>query len=187
MTEFIISCVSKQPALLLDINNTVPADLAKEVKNYSITDMFMGFHSGNGSSCLMKKPKMQYQLIMKRSLEPDSEPDITRGNLEGQVIPGDITLFRLQSSADTSLKAYIAEGEVLDLPPHTFGTTGVFAVKEMGRFYRHVLIEKNYPHHAGVAQGKVGKYLFEVLKLLGITDIGTPRPAGVLYPTENPF
>lgn len=187
LTEFIISCVSKQPALLLDINNTVPADLAKEVKNYSITDMFMGFHCGNGSSCLMKKPKMQYQLIMKRSLEPDSEPDITRGTLEGQVIPGDITLFRLQSSADTSLKAYIAEGEVLDLPPHTFGTTGVFAVKEMGRFYRHVLIEKNYPHHAGVAQGKVGKYLFEVLKLLGITDIGTPRPAGVLYPTENPF
>lgn len=187
LTEFIISCVSKQPALLLDINNTVPADLAKEVKNYSITDMFMGFHCGNGSSCLMKKPKMQYQLIMKRSLEPDSEPDITRGTLEGQVIPGDITLFRLQSSADTSLKAYIAEGEVLDLPPHTFGTTGVFAVKEMGRFYRHVLIEKNYPHHAGVAQGKVGKYLFEVLKLLGITDIGTPRPAGALYPTENPF
>lgn len=187
LTEFIISCVSKQPALLLDINNTVPADLAKEVKNYSITDMFMGFHCGNGSSCLMKKPKMQYQLIMKRSLEPDSEPDITRGTFEGQVIPGDITLFRLQSSADTSLKAYIAEGEVLDLPPHTFGTTGVFAVKEMGRFYRHVLIEKNYPHHAGVAQGKVGKYLFEVLKLLGITDIGTPRPAGVLYPTENPF
>lgn len=187
LTEFIIGCVSEKPAMLLDINNTVPADLAVDVKNYKNSDLFMGFHCGNGSHCLMNKPKMQYQRIMKRSLEPDGEPDITRGTLEGDIIAGDITLFRLQSSADTSLKAYIAEGEVIDIPTHSFGTTGVFAVKEMGRFYRHVLIEKNYPHHAGVAQGKVGKYLFEVVKLLGICDVGSPRPEGVLYPTENPF
>ncbi len=187
LTEFIIGCVSEKPAMLLDINNTVPADLAVEIKNYKNSDLFMGFHCGNGSHCLMNNPKMQYQRIMKRSLEPDGEPDITRGTLEGDIIAGDITLFRLQSSADTSLKAYIAEGEVIDIPTHSFGTTGVFAVKEMGRFYRHVLIEKNYPHHAGVAQGKVGKYLFEVVKLLGICDVCSPRPANVLYPTENPF
>ena len=187
LTEFVLECVSDQPAMLLDINNTVPADLAAQVKDYRVSDLFMGFHCGNGSACLMKNPKMKYQLIMKRSLEPDGEPDITRGTLEGDIVEGEVTLFRLQSGADTGLKGYIAEGEVLDLPTHTFGTTGVFAVREMGRFYRHVLIEKNYPHHAGVARGKVGKYLYEVLKLLGITDIGTPRPAGLLYPTENPF
>lgn len=86
---------------------------------------------------------------MKRSLEPDGEPDITRGTLEGEIADGKVTLFRLQSGADTRLKAYVAEGEVLDLPTHTFGTVGVFAVHEMGRFYRHVLIENNFPHHAG--------------------------------------
>ena len=187
LTEFILECVSDAPAMLLDINNTVPADLAKEVENYRITDLFMGFHCGNGSPCLLKKPKMKYQLIMKRSLEPDGEPDITRGTLEGEIADGKVTLFRLQSGADTRLKAYIAEGEVLDLPTHTFGTVGVFAVHEMGRFYRHVLIENNVPHHAGVARGNVGKALFEVLKLLGVANVGTPRPADCLYPDENPF
>lgn len=187
LTEFILECVSDAPAMLLDINNTVPADLAKEVENYRITDLFMGFHCGNGSPCLLKKPKMKYQLIMKRSLEPDGEPDITRGTLEGEIADGKVTLFRLQSGADTRLKAYIAEGEVLDLPTHTFGTVGVFAVHEMGRFYRHVLIENNFPHHAGVARGNVGKALFEVLKLLGVANVGTPRPADCLYPDENPF
>ena len=187
LTEFILECVSDAPAMLLDINNTVPADLAKEVENYRITDLFMGFHCGNGSPCLLKKPKMKYQLIMKRSLEPDGEPDITRGTLEGEIADGKVTLFRLQSGADTRLKAYVAEGEVLDLPTHTFGTVGVFAVHEMGRFYRHVLIENNFPHHAGVARGNVGKALFEVLKLLGVANVGTPRPANCLYPDENPF
>ena len=39
-----------------------------------------------------------------------------------------------------------AQGEVLPVATRSFGSIGVFAIKEMGRFYRHVLIEKNYPH-----------------------------------------
>ena len=34
---------------------------------------------------------------------------------------------------------------------------------------------------------KVGATLHDALRLLGVTDIGTPKPAGCLYPTENPF
>ena len=37
----------------------------------------------------------------------------------------------------------------------SFGAIGVFAIPEMGRFYRHVLIEKNYPHHGAVAFGQM--------------------------------
>ena len=59
---------------------------------------------------------MRYQLIMHNSLEPNKEPDITRGTLEGDIAPGSITLFRLQSTADAQLRAYIAEGEVLHIP-----------------------------------------------------------------------
>lgn len=124
---------------------------------------------------------------MKRDLEPDGEPDITRGTMEGDIKASPVTLFRLQSTADCQLRAYVAEGETLDIPTCSFGTIGIVAVKEMGRFYRHGLIEKNFPHHAGVAFSHCGKTLFEVLKLLGVTDIGYNRPAGCLYPTENPF
>ena len=66
---------------------------------------------------------------------------------------------------------------------------GIFAIPEMGRFYRHVLVEKNYPHHGAVAFGHFGKALYEVFKYLGIDveEIDYNQPKGVLYPTENPF
>lgn len=48
-------------------------------------------------------------------------PNITKGTLEGDIIPGDITFFRLQSTADAKLSAYVAEGEVL---PVAFGHFG---------------------------------------------------------------
>ena len=41
------------------------------------------------------------------------------------------------------LRAYIAQGEVLPVATRSFGGIGIFAIPEMGRFYRHVLIEKN--------------------------------------------
>ena len=71
----------------------------------------------------------------------------------------------------------------------SFGAIGVFAIKEMGRFYRHVLIQKNYPHHGAVAFGHHGKALFEVFKYLGVPmeDINYNQPKSLPYPTENPF
>ncbi len=193
LSEYMATCATDFPATLLDINNTVPYDMYKDkanrkiIKDYKANDLFMGFHCGNTSLSLMKNASMKYQLIMRRLLEPDSEPNITRGTLEGTIRPGDITLFRLQSTVGCELRSYIAQGEVLDIDPKSFGSIGVFAVKEMARFYRHVMIEKKYPHHAAVAFKHAGKALFEALKMLGITDIGYNRPEDLPYPDENPF
>ena len=120
-------------------------------------------------------------------LEPGKEPDITSGTLEGNIQPGDVTIFRLQSTADTKLRAYVANGEILNIDPQSFGSIAVFAIKEMGRFYRHVLIAKQFPHHAGIAFGHAGKALFSATKLLGVNEIDFNRPAGMLYKDENPF
>ena len=70
-----------------------------------------------------------------------------------------------------------------------FGGVGVFAIPEMGRFYRHVLIEKNYPHHGAVAFGHFGKALFEVFKYIGVPveDLNYNQPKSLPYPTENPW
>ena len=59
----------------------------------------------------------------------------------------------------------------------------------MGRFYRHWLIEKNFPHHGAVAFGHYGKLLYEVFKYIGVdvSEIGYNQPAGVRYASENPF
>ncbi|HPG83624.1 MAG TPA: fucose isomerase, partial [bacterium] len=92
-----------------------------------------------------------------------------------------------QSTAGTELKSYIAQGEVLDVDPRSFGSIGVFAIPEMGRFYRHVLIEKRYPHHTAVAFAHAGKALYAAARMLGVGDIAFNQPRGVYYPTENPF
>ena len=124
-------------------------------------------------------------MIMARNLPEE----VTQGTLEGDIIPGNITFYRLQSTADNILRAYVAEGEVLPVATKSFGGIGVFAIPEMGRFYRHVLIEKNYPHHGAVAFGHYGKALFEVFKYIGVdvSEIGYNQPKSVPYPTENPF
>lgn len=192
LSEYIGLCVSGAPVTLLDINNSVPRALyearIRDRTGYALSDTFMGFHCGNTCSALLRDPHMGYQRIMKRDLEPDlPEPDITRGTMEGDIRAGEVTLFRLQSTADTRLRSYVAQGEVLDVPTGSFGSIGVFAVPEMGRFYRHVLIEGRFPHHAAVAFGRHGRAIFEVLRYLGVEEIGYNRPAGERYPGEDPF
>lgn len=187
LSEFIGTVVSNDTVTLLDINNTVPSDIYNEdIKgkfNYTIKDTFMGFHCGNTASSKLAFCEMKNQMIMARSLPEE----VTNGTLEGDIVPGDITFFRLQSTSDSQLRAYIAQGEVLPVRTRSFGSIGIFAINEMGRFYRHVLIEKNYPHHGAVAFGHFGKALFDVFKYIGVEDIAYNQPAGVLYKSENPF
>ena len=181
LSEFIGTCVSEDAVTLLDINNSVPKDMYKESIegrfDYKHTDTFMGFHCGNTCSSKVCNPQMKYQMIMARSLPIE----VTNGTLEGDIVPGDITFYRLQSTADCKIRAYVAQGEVLPVATRSFGSIGVFAIKEMGRFYRHVLIEKNYPHHGAVAFGHYGKALFEVFKYIGVPveDINYKQPAGI--------
>ena len=189
LSEFIGTVISQDTVTLLDINNTVPKDMYEEdIKgkyDYTLKDTFMGFHCGNTAKSKLSFCEMKYQMIMARTLPEE----VTQGTLEGDIIPGDITFYRLQSTADNKLRAYIAQGEVLPVATRSFGSIGVFAIPEMGRFYRHVLIEGNYPHHGAVAFGHFGKELYEVFKYIGVDveEIGYNQPKGVRYKTENPF
>ncbi len=189
LSEFIGTLVSEDAVTLLDINNSVPKDLYKEdiqgKFDYTQKDTFMGFHCGNTASGKLVSCEMKYQMIMARSLPEE----VTQGTLEGDIAPGEITFYRLQSTADNKLRAYIAQGEVLPVATRSFGSIGIFAIPEMGRFYRHVLIEKGFPHHGAVAFGHFGRELYEVFKYIGVPveEIGYNQPAGVRYPTENPF
>ncbi len=191
MSEYMATCATELPATLLDINNTVPSDMYEEARdhvgNYKLSDLFMGFHCGNTAASCLLDGAMKFQLIMNRMLEAGKEPDITRGTLEGRIRPGEITIFRLQSTADAELRAYVAEGEILNIDPKSFGSIGVFAIKEMGRFYRHVLIGKRFPHHTAVAFKHTGKALFSATKMLGVEDIGFNHPESMFYSGENPF
>lgn len=189
LSEYIGTVISQDTVTLLDINNTVPKDMYEaDIKgkfDYTLKDTFMGFHCGNTASGKLSFCEMKYQMIMARALPIE----VTQGTLEGDIKPGSITFYRLQSTADNKLRAYIAQGEVLPVATRSFGSIGVFVIPEMGRFYRHVLLEGGYPHHGAVAFGHFGKALYEVFKYIGVPveEIGYNQPAGVRYPTENPF
>ena len=186
LSEYIGMCASGDTVTLLDINNSVPQyiydeDIAGKF-DYSLTDTFMGFQGAAGEVGIAAG-RLQHRL-----LEPaGSDPDFTRGTLEGDIAPSDITFYRLQCDSEGNLRSYIAEGEILPVATRSFGGIAIFGIHEMGRFYRHVLVQKRYPHHGAVAFGHYGKILFEVLKFLGIQDIAYNQPKSLPYPTENPF
>ena len=190
VSQYMCQLASDHPATLLDINNTVPKDMISKdnLEGYQASDVFMGFHCGNtNSKCLCDGCSMKYQLIMNRLMEDCKTPDITRGTLDGRLKPGNATLFRLQSTASGKLQSYLAEGDVLDIDPKSFGAIGIIAIPELARFYRHVMLENNYPHHAALAFKDVGSILFDSLKLLTEIVPSTPKLKGSLYPKENPF
>ena len=191
LSEYMSICATELPPAILDINNSVPKDMyaecRKAIGDYSLSDLWMGFHCGNTSSACLLNPSMQHQLIMHRLLEPEKKPDITRGTLEGRIQAGPVSIFRIQSTTESRIQAYIANGEVLDVNPKSFGSIGVFAIREMGRFYRHVLIERKFPHHTAIAFRHAGKTLFAACRMLGVDNLFFNYPKGVFYPTENPF
>ena len=189
VSEYMVQLAALFPATLLDINNTVPDDLEiSDLKGAAREDLFMGFHCGNTPACcLCEGCSMKYQLIMHRLMERGKQPDITAGTLEGRLMPGPATVFRLQATADNHLQSYVAEGHILDADPNSFGGIGIIGVKDFARFYRHVLIGKQFPHHTAVGFRHVGRILFDAARMLGVCDIQTPKPAGMLYPSENPF
>ena len=119
LSEFIGACVTKDAVTLLDINNSVPADMYEEsikpkFPQYQLTDTFMGFHCGNTPFCKLNQDcncdmacgKINYQIIQHRLLEAGMDkPDFTRGTLEGDIAAGPITFYRLQTTPDTTLQA----------------------------------------------------------------------------------
>jgi L-fucose isomerase-like protein len=191
LSEYIAATATLSPPMILDINNNAPSDLMEgnknKVKGYKSTDLFMGFHCGNVSGSCLASQSMKYQLIMHRLLETGKKPNITRGTLEGQIKPGQMTMFRIQSDPLAQIKAYMAEGEILDVKLKSFGSIGVFAISEMGRFYRHVLLAEGFPHHTAIVFGQAGKTIFNALKLMGVKDIYFNLPKNTYYKGENPF
>ena len=191
LSEYIGLCLSEEEVTLLDINNTVPRDMYQESirgkcsYDYAKSDTFMGFHCGNTCSTRLCSPHLSYQRIMANT-HPQEWCD---GTIEGDIQPGPVTFYRLQATAEGSLIAYAAEGEVLPVATRSFGSIGVFAISQFGRFYRHWLIEKNFPHHGAVMFGHYGKVLYDTLKFIGIapSEIGFNRPEGDRYEGENPF
>lgn len=182
--ELMCQYASGNAPTMLDLNHTIPSDMLGGLDIENKDDVIGLFHCGNVPSKFMKSPKVCYQLIMSRLMEPGKKPDLTRGTLEGSIKPSDITILQIHGSGD-GLRAYICEGSFLDVDPKTFGSTGVAYVPGFMRFYRNCILGK-FHHHVAVAFSHCGGVLFEALRQLGVKEIYTPE-LKPLYEGENPF
>lgn len=191
LSEFIGLCVGEKPVTLMDINNAIPDDIYKKVREAGYTyrqgEIFMAFHCGNTSSCYLINPELKYKLNRKAPYAPETGKELNRGTLEGRMIPGPSTVFRLHSAPDGTLQSYIVNGEILPTEINTYGNYGLFAIKEMERFYRYVLLERHFPHHAAIVFDDCAEAVFDVFDYLGIPYVGYNQPSSVPYARENPF
>lgn len=185
IAELMGQYASDQSVTILDINHSIPSDLTPKLSRYPVSDLVGLFHCGNTDPGRLKDPAMKYQVIMNRLMEPEGEPDITRGTIEGRIASSPITVLQVHGSGD-DMAAYLIEGEFLDLDPKTFGCTGTAYLPGFRRFYRNVLLGR-FHHHAAVAFDHCGEVLYDALNLLGIKHIFTPLTDKPLYPGENPF
>jgi len=184
VAELMGQYASDQSVTILDVNHSIPRDLHESIGDHPLEDLVGLFHCGNTDPKRMVNPAFKYQVIMKRMMEPDTAPDITRGTIEGQIAASPMTLLQIQGCGDDA-QAYIAQGEFLDLDPRTFGATGTAYIPGFRRFYRHVLLGR-FHHHAAVAFSHCGGVLFDAMKLLGVKQIQVPIEKA-LYEGENPF
>jgi L-fucose isomerase-like protein len=185
IAELLGQYATNQSVTILDVNHSIPGDLDATVAEYPLQDLVGMFHCGNTDPRRLTTPAMKYQVIMNRLMEPEGEPDITRGTIEGRIAASPITVLQVHGVGD-SIQAYIMEGKFLDLDPKTFGCTGTAYLPGFRRFYRHVLLGR-FHHHAAVAFAHCGAILYDALKLLGLDTIFTPLTDKPLYPGENPF
>jgi L-fucose isomerase-like protein len=118
---------------------------------------------------------------------PETGKELTRGTLEGRMVPGPVSCYRLHATAEGHLQAYVAQGEILPVEMETYGCHALFAIPQMARFYRHVLLEKHFPHHGAVLYGGYSPALFDLFACLDVPYIGYNRREGDLYERENPF
>ncbi len=188
-SEYIGQSISDDIVTILNINNNIPQTVYNEEikgkefsgKSYQISDLFLGYHCGTTSSCKLTSGRLEYHFVNRQLIGEEN----ASGTIQGQIVPGEVTIFRLQGSREGALRAYVAQGQILPLSLETYGGYGVIAIPEMERFLRYVVLEKQFPNHCVVIFGHHGSDLIDVLRLLGVKEIYYNQPKEIPYEEEN--
>ncbi len=118
-------------------------------------------------------------------MEPESEPNITRGVLDGVIRPGPVTIFRLQSAADTELRSYVAEGEVRTShrsrsAPSAYSPSGMGRFTAMSSSEKASRITRRWDSPTRAKRSGTHSACSE-------SRMSFNRPRGMLYQGESPF
>ena len=189
VSEYIGQCVSNDVVTILNINNNVPETVYKEKiegkkfggRKFELDDLFLGYHCGVTPICKLTTSTLDYHFVNYQLIGEEQ----SKGTIHGSIAESPVTLLRIQGTRDGRLQAYVIHGQVLPVKMDTYGGRGIVAVPEFGRFFRNVVLEKQFPNHCAVIFGNYGKELISILKQLGINDIEYNHPKNVPYKGEN--
>lgn len=189
VSEYIGQCVSNDVVTILNINNNVPQTVYDERikdqefngRTYANSDLIIGYHCGVTYSGKLKTSRLELHFVNNQLIGEEQ----SKGTIQGQIIPGAVTIFRLQGTRDGCLRAYVAQGQILPVSLETYGGFGIIAIPEMERFFRNVILEKQFPNHCTVVFGHYGRELISVLEQMGVTEIEYNHPKNVPYAGEN--
>lgn len=191
VSQYIGQCVSQDMTTILNINNNIPEDVydskIKERefngRTYVIDDLFLGYHCGVTPAGKLDKPKLEYHFVNRQLIGETN----SNGTVQGNIVSGAVTIFRLQAMRDGKLRAYVAQGQILPVEMDTYGGRAVIAIPEMERFIRNVIIEKQFPNHCAVLFGHYAEELTAIMRQMGVTEIDYNHPKSVPYEKENMF
>lgn len=191
VSEYIGQCVSSDVVTILNMNNNIPEIVYDEKIRgnkfngitYELDDLFIGYHCGVTPSCKLKSSTLDYHFVNHQLIGEGQ----SKGTIHGTISESPVTLFRIQGNRHGKLQAYVVQGQVLPVEIDTYGGKGVIAVSGFGRFFRNVILEKQFPNHCAVIFGNYGKELFSILKQFGIDDIEYNHPKDVPYKGENVY
>ncbi len=189
ISEYIGQCVSDDVVTILNINNNIPIEFyEKEIgdreyngKKYEIGDLFLGYHCGVTPCCKLQTSTLDYHFVNCQLIGKEK----SKGTVQGNVIPGAVTIFRIQGGRDNRLRAYVAQGQILPVEEDTYGGKAIIAVSGMERFIRNVVLEKQFSNHCVVIFGHYGEELIAILRQLGISEIDYNHPDSIPYENEN--
>ncbi|MBO4637524.1 MAG: fucose isomerase [Clostridiales bacterium] len=188
VSEYLCQCVGNSSVTILNINNNIPSDVyEKKIKgkefggrSYEAGDLFLGYHCGVTSSERLTSSKAEYHFVNRQLIGEDH----SKGTVQGSIVPGPVTLFRLQGTRDGKLRAYVLQGQILPAEMDTYGGRGIIAVPQMERFIRNIVIGKHFPNHCAVVFGHYGQQLSAVLRQLGVNEIYYNHPKDIPYEGE---
>ena len=191
VSEYIGQCISKDIVTILNINNNIPEELyEKKIKgrtfkgrSYESGDLFLGYHCGVTPTCRLNNATLDYHFVNRQLIGEEK----AKGTVQGSIVPGEVTIFRLQGTREGKLRAYIAQGQILPVEEETYGGKAIIAIPEMERFIRNVVLEKQFPNHCAVLFGHFGESLADVLRQLGVDEIDYNHPREIPYRNENVF
>ncbi len=191
VSEYIGQCVSNDMVTILNINNNISIDLYEEkIKGrdfngvqYEQGDLFLGYHCGVTPNDKLQKSTLEYHFVNHQLIGEGQ----SKGTIQGNVISGAVTVFRLQGMRDNKLRAYVCQGQILPVEVETYGGKAIIAIRGMQRFIRNVILENQYPNHCIVVFGHYGEQIVEILHQFGIYEIEYNHPSGIPYRHENMY